>query len=78
MEQSAKAVFAAVARFAEQAASVEKVSMVIYGSPAEAQSAREVLDKEAYLDIADEVGQKKFDFAEWAVGFGKDLAGEDY
>lgn len=77
-EQSAKAVFAAVAQFAEQATSVEKVSMVIYGSPAEAQAAREVLDKEAYLNVADEVGQKKFDFAEWAVGFSKDLAGEDY
>lgn len=78
LAQSAKAVFMAVSQFAEQAKNVKKVTMVVYGSAAQADPARKVLANNAYLNVKDEVGQKEFNMAEWMIGFAKDMRGEDY
>lgn len=73
LEQSAKAIFKAVAHFAERAKSVQTVTMVVYGTSAA--PAQEVLDSESYITAGNEAGQKEFNFAEWLEGFAKDMSG---
>ncbi|MBS4773447.1 MAG: macro domain-containing protein [Proteobacteria bacterium] len=75
LEQSAKAIFKAVALFAEHAKSVQSVTMVVYGTSTA--PAQEILDNESYLAAENETGQKEFNFAEWLEGFAKDMSGED-
>lgn len=74
LEQSAKAIFKAVAHFAERAKSVQTVTMVVYGTSAA--PAQEVLDSESYITAGNEAGQKEFNFAEWLEGFAKDMSDE--
>ena len=74
IKQSAKAVFMAVSQFAGRAKNIEKVTMVVYGSKEQAEQARNVLDKAAYLDAKLEIGQKEFDMDEWLAAIIKDMA----
>lgn len=77
LEQSAKAIFKAVADFSEQSPHIMEIVMVIYGSPEDARPAQAVLDNQSYLSTVNEVGQKQFNPAEWMEGFGKDMANID-
>lgn len=71
LEQSAKAIFKAVALFAEHAKSVQSVTMVVYGTSAA--PAQKVLDTESFMTADDEVGQKEFNFAEWLKGISRNI-----
>lgn len=79
IEQSAKAIFSAVEMFSQsrEINGIENITMVIYGLPDEVAPAQEVLENGSYHDVTDEVGQKKFDVAEWFAEFSKDLMNVD-
>lgn len=74
-EQSAKAVFSAVAMFEKVATKIETVTMVLYNEAIE--PVQEVLDSKSYLNVKAEPGQKVYSYVEWLEGFAKDISGED-
>ena len=74
LKQSAKAIFRAVADFSEKMQHhIAEITMVIYGSPEDAEPAQAVLDSQSYLGAENEIGQKRFDPIEWMEGFEKDM-----
>lgn len=77
IEQSAKAIFKAVADFSEKYQHILEIVMVIYGSSEDARPAQAVLDSQSYLRAENEIGQKEFNPIEWMEGFGKDMANID-
>lgn len=69
-EQSAKAIFSAVAKFTVvfPEARVEELTLVVYrGSTAPAEK---VLSDRSYIDVKNECGKKEFNLAEWLHGMG--------
>lgn len=63
IEQSAKAVFAAVAEFAKVARHVSQVKFVVYDE--DTKPVEDVLASGSYLAAAQEIGAKEFNFAKW-------------